>query len=289
MTETSNPAITADHGSERRFVRIPDLFSSIMASRPAVNPNYFKVKAEGDRWISRIMNWDEETYAKYIKADFCYLSSMWAPDADEDALRFMLDLNYWVFLFDDQFDEGHLKDDPVAAQDELDQTMAIMEDDVPLIAPEEKPIRYVFQTCWLRQTQRASPESRQRYKDSHRIYFGQLLVQVQQVARGEVLSRDVGTYLEVRRGTIGAYSTIVAAMDAERCQLPDHVFSHNSLQERTRISTDLTILVNDLLSYRKDIELGVEHNLITLLMERGLPIQQAVNKIGTMIRNCYKQ
>lgn len=24
-------------------------------------------------------------------------------------------------------------------------------------------------------------------------------------------------------------------------------------------------------------------------MERGLPIQQAVNEIGTMIRNCYKQ
>ncbi|KAI1443539.1 isoprenoid synthase domain-containing protein [Annulohypoxylon stygium] len=167
--------------------------------------------------------------------------------------------------------------------------MAIMEDDVPLITPEENPIRYVFQTCWLRQKQRASPESQQRYKDSHRIYFGQLLVQVQQVARGEVLSRDVGTYLEVRRGTIGAYSTIVAAMDAERCQPPDHVFSHNSLQECMCISTDLTILVNGLLSYRKDIELGVEHNLITLLMERGLPIQQAVNEIGTMIRNCYKQ
>lgn len=35
------------------FVHIPDLFSSIMATKPAVNPNYFQVKADGDRWISK--------------------------------------------------------------------------------------------------------------------------------------------------------------------------------------------------------------------------------------------
>lgn len=33
------------------FVRIPDLFGSIMASRPVVNPNYFAAKAKGDRWL----------------------------------------------------------------------------------------------------------------------------------------------------------------------------------------------------------------------------------------------
>lgn len=35
------------------FVRIPDLFSSIMASKPVVNPNYFAAKARGDRWVER--------------------------------------------------------------------------------------------------------------------------------------------------------------------------------------------------------------------------------------------
>lgn len=37
----------------RRSVKIPDLFSSIMAPKPVVNPNYSKVKAEGDEWIAR--------------------------------------------------------------------------------------------------------------------------------------------------------------------------------------------------------------------------------------------
>lgn len=37
------------------FVHIPDLFSSIMASKPIVNPNYFAAKARGDLWAERLV------------------------------------------------------------------------------------------------------------------------------------------------------------------------------------------------------------------------------------------
>jgi hypothetical protein len=44
------------------------------------------------------------------------------------------------------------------------------------------------------------------------------------------------------------------------------------------------------LSYRKDLELGVDHNLISLLMERDhLTIQEALDEIGSMINNCYRR
>ena len=80
-----------------------------------------------------------------------------------------------VFLFDDrvlnslycipltpliiliEFDEGHLRDDPIAAQEEVDATMAIMTSDEPLIQPDEYPVRYLFQSCWQRVKRRASP------------------------------------------------------------------------------------------------------------------------------------
>ncbi|RYC58180.1 hypothetical protein CHU98_g8017 [Xylaria longipes] len=206
----------------RRSVRIPDFFSSIMASRPVVNPNYSKVKTEGDRWISRVMKMDQKTSAKNARADFCYLASTWAPHADEEALRMLLDWCNW-------FDEGHLKSNPFAAQDEVDRTMAIMENGAPFIEPEENPIRYVFQTCWHRVQKSAS------------------------------LGRDLDTYSEVRRGTIGVYAAIAA--------------------------TD----VNDVLSYRKDLELGVGHNLITFFMEQSMSVQQSVDKIGSMADGCYKR
>ncbi|KAI8946382.1 Presilphiperfolan-8-beta-ol synthase [Xylaria longipes] len=266
----------------RRSVRIPDFFSSIMASRPVVNPNYSKVKTEGDRWISRVMKMDQKTSAKNARADFCYLASTWAPHADEEALRMLLDWCNW-------FDEGHLKSNPFAAQDEVDRTMAIMENGAPFIEPEENPIRYVFQTCWHRVQKSASLELQQRYREQHRRFFDQLVAQVQQFARGEFLGRDLDTYSEVRRGTIGVYAAIAATEYAEGIKLPERTFCHNSLQECIRISAELAFLVNDVLSYRKDLELGVGHNLITFFMEQSMSVQQSVDKIGSMADGCYKR
>lgn len=82
----------------------------------------------------------------------------------------------------------------------------------------------------------------QRYKDQHKRFFDQLVMQVQQFAKGEFLGRDVDTYLEVRRGTIGAYPAIAVTEYAEGLKLPESVFRHNSLQECMRISADLVLL-----------------------------------------------
>lgn len=35
------------------LVRIPELFGSIMAPKPIVNPNYFAAKAKGDLWLEK--------------------------------------------------------------------------------------------------------------------------------------------------------------------------------------------------------------------------------------------
>ena len=52
--------------------------------------------------------------------------------------------------FDVEFDEGHLSRDPTAAQEEIERTLAIMEDTQPPVRAEENAIRYVFQTTWDR-------------------------------------------------------------------------------------------------------------------------------------------
>ncbi|GKT90348.1 putative pentalenene synthase protein [Colletotrichum tofieldiae] len=265
------------------FVRIPDLFGSIMATKPVVNPNYFAAKARGDRWIARVMNFDKVTAARNAKVDLCFLASIWAPDASEDRLVMMLDWNHWVFLFDDQFDEGHLKEDPAAAAEEVRQTVAIMGGDAPVYTAKSNPIRYVFQECWERLRSVSS-------QDQHKRYFAQLLVQVDQQVSGQNFVRDVDAYMDLRRGTIGVYPAINLAEYGADVRLPQYVYDHPSLQECMKISADLVTLVNDVLSYRKDLELGVDHNLISLLMERdSLSIQQAVDKIGDMVNDCYRR
>ncbi|KAK2596069.1 hypothetical protein N8I77_013577 [Diaporthe amygdali] len=285
------------------FVRVPDFFTSIMAMDPIVNPNYFAAKAKGDRWIARHMGFDKATAAKNAQADLCFLASIWSATASEDRLLMMLDWNHWVFLFDDgiklcpglycfewQFDEGRLKDDPVAAAEEVKQTLAIMEGQSTRYTPDSNPIRYIFQTCWDRLRAGSSPEMQQRWIDQHKRYFEQLLVQVDQEVRGENFTRDIDAYMNLRRGTIGVYPAIALAEYGGDIRVPQQVYDHPSLQKIMQISADLVILVNDVLSYRKDLELGVENNLISLLMKRDqFSAQQAIDKIGEMTNDCYRQ
>lgn len=42
------------------------------------------------------------------------------------------------------------------------------------------------------------------------------------------------------------------------------------------------------MSFRKDLVLGVDHNIISLLMEQGCGMQEAVDKAGHMIEKCYR-
>lgn len=47
--------------------------------------------------------------------------------------------------------------------------------------------------------------------------------------------------------------------------------------------------VNDVCSYSKDLRLGVDHNLIALLMKRDhLAMQEAIDKVGEMVKECYR-
>ncbi|KAF4826986.1 Cytochrome P450 monooxygenase BOT4 [Colletotrichum tropicale] len=267
------------------FVRIPELFGSIMSTKLVVNPNYFEVKAIGDEWIASVMTYDEAEAAKNSKVDLCFLASIWSPIASEDRLKIMLDWHHWVFLFDDQFDEGHLREDPAAAAEEISQNIAIMGGDAPRYTADSNPIRYVFQRCWDAISEVSSLEMQNRWIDQHKRYFGQLLVQVDQQVSGQNFTRDVDEYMNMRRGTIGVYPAINLTEYGSNIKLPQHVYEHPSLQECMTVSADLVILVNDVLSYRKDLALGVDHNLISLLMEKdGLSVQQAMDEIGNIVR-----
>lgn len=49
-----------------------------------------------------------------------------------------------------EFDEGHLSSDPVAAQEEIDRTMALMGELEPPLQREADPIRWLFRNMWNR-------------------------------------------------------------------------------------------------------------------------------------------
>ncbi|KAL8970703.1 MAG: hypothetical protein Q9183_001390 [Haloplaca sp. 2 TL-2023] len=196
-------------------VIVPDMFASIMAVRPVVNPYYHDVKPKADAWITKIIQADEKWDAKNRKVDLCYLASIWASSCDEEALRMMVDWNHWVSVAI-LSDEGPYSQDPAAEAEEIKQTYAVMEDTEPPVRVEDNPIRYVFQTCWDRlkqvffHTRLADPftDLQERWKEMHKRFFDGLLNQVQCQLDQRRFTRDVQDYMDMRRGTIGAYPAI---------------------------------------------------------------------------------
>jgi len=87
---------------EGNYIRIPDLFSSIMSTNVLINPQYAKVKREANARIARMMMKDERWAAKNAKVDLAFLAAAWCHTCDEATLNLSMDWNHWVFLFDDR-------------------------------------------------------------------------------------------------------------------------------------------------------------------------------------------
>ncbi|KAF3809982.1 Presilphiperfolan-8-beta-ol synthase [Colletotrichum gloeosporioides] len=299
---TATQTSPSDHGSaacdrnlrdimaaDAQYVRIPDCFSSIMSVEPAMNVNWERLKEEANAWIKDIYHLSDAQAKKHSRANFAFMNAMWIPYADEESFRVMLDWNNWVFAFDDQFDEGHLKDDPVKAQKELDAHMAILEDKNPPVQRDDNPIHYVFQTTWDRFKKRTSPELQARYRASMKGYFEGLIGQVKVQESQKALKISVKQYMDFRRATIACEPCYALVEYAHGISISQEQIDHESVQTCMQTASDLVILVNDILSYRKDLEQGVDHNLISLLKAQGYSTQAAVDKIGDMIDECYKR
>lgn len=190
----------------RRYVRIPDMFASIMSFAPRINPHYHKVKPEAEKWAVSVLGLDEEEAIRVSKADFTYLAAMWVPDGDEEGLRVVTDWLHWVFYFDDQFDEGDLKDDPEAAKAEVLATLATMDEGHPVVSASENALRYVFQYSWFCFQKRASPGLQKRYKESMKDYCDGLLRQVDVIS--ESMTIGVEEFMDFRRSSIAVYPSL---------------------------------------------------------------------------------
>ncbi|KAH8198422.1 hypothetical protein TruAng_007406 [Truncatella angustata] len=195
-----------------RELRIPDLFTGVLSGEPALNPYEAKVRSESETWTKEIAQMSNSMAKILTRANFPYLISLSAPDADAEAFRMGCDWCIWAFVFDDLFDEGIMKDKTIVAAEEMIATLAIMDNTHPPVNRKQYPLRW-----------------------------------------------------------------------AHGIQLPQAVIEHPSVAICERAAADLTWLVNDILSYKKDLAFGVEHNIICLFKRRGFSEQEAVGKTNNLM------
>ncbi|KAI0554872.1 isoprenoid synthase domain-containing protein [Xylaria curta] len=178
-----------------------------------------------------------------------------------------------AFVFDDQYDEGLMRDKTIESAHEIIWTLSLMDD--------TQPLQYIFQSTWNRfQERNPAPDLQQRWKESHRRCLYAILQQVWLAQSKIGLDISIQEYMKTRRQSIGSYCLFVVVEWAYGITLTQDIFDHPSVSTCECAAADLTWLVND--------AFGVEHNIICLLMRKGYSEHEAMDKTGEMMNDCHK-
>lgn len=114
LTDLATPLRDVQPSSNgSRTLYVPDLFAGILSGDPKRNPFEVEVARQSEEWTkqyvgntfrpahniancNRLVKMDARTGKILTKANFAYLISLSAPDADEEAFRMAVDWCIWV-------------------------------------------------------------------------------------------------------------------------------------------------------------------------------------------------
>ncbi|RAK94265.1 terpene synthase metal binding domain protein [Aspergillus costaricaensis CBS 115574] len=269
-------------------VKLPPLFVNFAARKAPMNKHYQAVREESEQWLIKTCKFDTNMASFIHKTDFGYFVAIVAPDTEEDKLRTMFDWGNWVFPFDDAFDNGELKVDLDGVRRMMDELLTVMDNKVTFRPTD--PLVVAFKSIWDRLSDsNCSAGTLRRFARSMQDYSEACIQQVIMQSRfqgSETLSVD--EFIAMRRGSIATTPLFALFEYAYGLNIPDEVFECSSIKELERVSTEVTVIQNDIVSYRKEQLLDENSNLIKIYLRDGFSVQAAFDEAGKLLATCYR-
>ncbi|KAK0105527.1 hypothetical protein ONS95_004113 [Cadophora gregata] len=129
------------------MVLIPDIFESFMSREPTPNIHYDEAGEESLLWTIKTCRYNKSEADRMRRGDFAYFAAVTVPDVDKEGLKVVTDWLNWVFVFDDQLDDGPLGVLEHDARKYIDCTLAMLED-VNVNREDVQPIQWVLRDIW---------------------------------------------------------------------------------------------------------------------------------------------
>ncbi|UKZ74540.1 hypothetical protein TrVFT333_002210 [Trichoderma virens FT-333] len=271
-------------------ILLPDLFQTFLKETPQVNPHYETVKVESEEALGRFCDFGPKMKKKINKCDFSYFCAIAAPLASRSRFRTLCDWGNWVFPYDDMFDNGHLRDRPVESQRVMESLMMPMLDKFSRkdIGVEDRLRIVKFHDTVVKRMAIETPIGIQkRFALAMQGYCRGALVHIENQFSGKRPTlEDIAM---IRRQSAGCKPLYHLIEYAHCLRVPDEVFDHPVIQELENLGMDMVAISNDILSYRKEQEEGVPHNMVTVCRLNGMSAQQAFDKVGRLLENRYQR
>ncbi|THH10180.1 hypothetical protein EW146_g8449 [Bondarzewia mesenterica] len=241
-------------------IYIPDTLANWKWPRH-LNTHYAEVKKESAAWLASFGAFSPRAQYAFDRCDFNLLASFAYPLANKEHLRSGCDLMNFFFVFDEYSDVSNVEDVQKQADIIMDATRNPHKQ-----RPEGEWIGgEIARQFWERTIKNASPQSQKRFLETWQQYTDSVVQQAADRTHSHI--RDIDSYLDVRRDTIGAkpsFALLELGMD-----LPDEVINHPVVQDLSLWTIDMLCIGNDIVSYNLEQARGDDgHNIVTIVMNQ---------------------
>ena len=265
---------------------LPDFYSPFTLRS---NPNLDAARAHLVAWFREmgfydpdgLGVWDE---AKLIREDYAFCAAGSHPDGSADELSLTSDWFAWATFSDDYFPTRFFQTrDLAGGKLFMDRLLEFMPLDLVVTAVATNPVERGLADLWYR-TAGPMPAARRSefygyVKDMFDSWVWELVNHVQNRVPDPV------DYIEMRRKTFGS-ELGMSLSRPESDEIPAEIYRARPMRALVNSAADATMLVNDMVSYRKEIELEGELSNGVLVVQQFLDcdLQEAfdvVNKLRT--------
>ena len=221
----------------------------------------------------------ETARRRFLAARFAWLTARCYPATAFEELTWVHDWSIWLFMFDDQFDDGAIGGQPERMQPIMAKLLAILED--PDASSPRSPLGAALYDFWQR-APGATSAWRARFAQHLADYFTSYLWEARNRARGHIPAVDA--YIANRQQS-GGLPTCFDLIDlSDHVTLPPEVYESQEFRTLRQTATNVVCWVNDVFSLRKERARGDVNNLVLAVQHaHHMSLQAAVNTVNDMI------
>ncbi|MFE7312269.1 terpene cyclase [Streptomyces sp. NPDC057555] len=254
-----------------------------------VNPRMAQAREHLAEWTARIgLVRQESARQRFERADFGWFAAMVYPTASPAHVDLMADWFAWLFLVDDQLDDGAVGRDPERFGAVVDGMRAVLDSHdfgaAAAASGGELPVAVSsLADLWSRTAPDATAAWRRRF-------IRHLEDCLTTAATWEAGNRVAGVvpdeeaYVPRRRHTGAIYVCMDFIDVVEGLDVPEDLYDSPPFMAALNAACDVVCWTNDLYSYEKERSLGEVHNLVHIVgHHRALDVDEALLRVRDAI------
>ncbi|HVF13115.1 MAG TPA: germacradienol/geosmin synthase [Acidimicrobiales bacterium] len=230
--------------------------------------------------------WDE---GKVDDEDYAYCAAMSHPHGSQEEFELTSDWFVWATFFDDYFPARFFTTRDFvggkAFMDRLARFMPLDSTPTPMVT---NPVERGMEDLWARTTSVMPVAKRARFRQDVQDLLDSWVWELVNHVQNRI--PDPVDYIEMRRDTFGSGLGRTLS-EPEGDDIPREIFGTRPIRALVNCAADATMLLNDIVSYRKEVEVEGELSNGVLVVQNFLDcdLQQAVDVVNDLRTARFRQ